>query len=317
MARRERPLDPSGSPTEALAYWLRMLRDEAGMTVGQLRQPTMFSSSTLYSAFGGAQLPTWEVTFAIVRACHGDTGAWQAYWSQMRRLAADGIAGGPASTFAPAWAAPQAQRRHSETSQDRPAHASSGGPAEHGPDDTPLPEQNPAAASGAAQPEPRPQHRRLRRLLAVVGCSVLLVVATVILTTVLNRERVTASEHGHPAVALVTVQNKVAVGPSGLLEDTTPAYLSSRPVPRCRLKGCRIEGTDMRSGDVLPVTCWTRGAKMTNENTGAEGINKNPNGLYSTLWYRGTWLNGRSGYLSEVYVKPAYRGGLNLPECRA
>jgi hypothetical protein len=111
----------------------------------------------------------------------------------------------------------------------------------------------------------------------------------------------------------VIVQNKVAVGSSALIGDSTPAYLSSRPIPYCSTNGCEIKGTDMQSGAELPVSCWVRGTQMTNENTHSPGINRNPHGVISSRWYRGSWPNGKHGYLSEVYIEPKYRGGLGLP----
>ena len=41
----------------------------------------------------------------------------------------------------------------------------------------------------------------------------------------------------------------------------------------------------------------------------------NPHRAHSTLWYRARFPDGRAGFLSEVYVDPASRGGLGLPDC--
>lgn len=35
----------------------------------------------------------------------------------------------------------------------------------------------------------------------------------------------------------------------------------------------------------------------------------------SDLWYRASFPDGRSGYVSEVYLSGASRGGLGLPDC--
>lgn len=317
MARRERPLDPEGSPTEALAYWLRVLRDEAGMTVGQLKHQIRFSSSTLYSAFGGTQLPTRDVTLAIVRACNGDAEAWHAYWSRMRRFTAGNSADDMDTSLAPPWAARQTQPQGTASHHGRlnavPSEAGTGAPGRGGTDQT---------APGLADPGVetrrllRLRRRQLRNLLLATSGSALLIVTASILTMLLDSDRTIAPSRSHKTLALVVVQNKVAIGPSSLLEDTTPSYLSSRPFPRCRLQGCEVKGTDMWSGAVLAVTCWVRGTEMTNENTTTTGIIHNRNGVASTLWYRGVWPNGRTGYLSEVYIEAGYRGGLGLPRCK-
>ena len=116
---------------------------------------------------------------------------------------------------------------------------------------------------------------------------------------------------------IVVVQNKVATGPSALTEDSTPAYLSAKPIPFCSEEHCEIPKTQMGSGAVLRAICTVRGAKMTNENLHSAGITRNKGGVISSLWYRVEMPNGTTGYLSEVYVARAYRGGLGLPTCPA
>ena len=54
---------------------------------------------------------------------------------------------------------------------------------------------------------------------------------------------------------------------------------------------------------------------MTNEDRVSPGIARNENGFTSSLWYRCALPNGAAGYLSEVDVAPAYRGGQGLPTC--
>jgi hypothetical protein len=66
---------------------------------------------------------------------------------------------------------------------------------------------------------------------------------------------------------------------------------------------------------VLRATCQTRGAKMTNEDPASAGIARNKSGIISSLWYRCILPNRAAGYLSEVYVAAAYRGGQGLPAC--
>jgi hypothetical protein len=132
-----------------------------------------------------------------------------------------------------------------------------------------------------------------------------------------------AALHARPAAkvakvppVIVVVQNKIAVGRSALVEASTPAYLSSKPIASCAARrGCEVPQTAMWSGVVLRVTCTIQGAKMTNEDLASAGIADNQGGITSSLWYRCTLPNGAAGYLSEVYVAAAYRGGEGLPAC--
>jgi hypothetical protein len=114
---------------------------------------------------------------------------------------------------------------------------------------------------------------------------------------------------------IIVVQNMVATGPSALTEDSTTGYLSAKPIPFCAEQKCEVPGTRMWSGAVLQAICTIRSAEMTNENLHSMGIAHNKGGVTSSLWYRAEMSNGTVGYLSEVYIAPAYRGGLGLPTC--
>jgi hypothetical protein len=118
-----------------------------------------------------------------------------------------------------------------------------------------------------------------------------------------------------PGSAVIVVQNKVAIGPSSLTEDTTPAYLSTRTEPACAKNGCLVPGTQMWSGTVLYATCQLEGITMTNEDLASPGIQHNPGGVTSALWYRAQTRTGHTGYISEAYLTPASRGGRHLPHC--
>jgi hypothetical protein len=126
-------------------------------------------------------------------------------------------------------------------------------------------------------------------------------------------------EEAHPAAppgsTVIVVQNKVAIGPSSLTEDVTPSYLSATTEPACAENGCEVPGTRMWSGAVLYAICQQYGATMTNEDLASPGIRHNPGGVSSALWYRARTRAGRRGYISEVYLTPASRGGLHLPRC--
>lgn len=124
-----------------------------------------------------------------------------------------------------------------------------------------------------------------------------------------------ASTGSPPSAAVVVIQNKYTDGPTEMIDYTTPAYLSTQTRSLCQTHGCKIAGTDMESGALLPVTCHTSGEKMWNYNLDTAVLNKNPNQSASTLWYRGVFPDGRSGYINETRVVAASRGGLGLPEC--
>jgi len=114
----------------------------------------------------------------------------------------------------------------------------------------------------------------------------------------------------------IVVQNKVAFGPSSLVEDRSPSYLASRPVARCaNLPGCKLDGTDVGTGDTLQAVCQLQGELLTNADVKSPGVKTNPNVAGSALWYGIVWRDRRRGYISEVYVGPTYRGGLGLPAC--
>ena len=114
----------------------------------------------------------------------------------------------------------------------------------------------------------------------------------------------------------IVVQNKVAFGPWALVEDDSPSYLASRPITSCaNIPGCKVAGTDLASGDTVEALCQLQGATLTNADVRSSGIENNPNAAASSLWYGIRWRDGRRGYLSEVYVAPMYRGGLQLPPC--
>jgi hypothetical protein len=113
----------------------------------------------------------------------------------------------------------------------------------------------------------------------------------------------------------VVVQNKVAVGPSDLTEALTPAYLSAKPIPGCADKGCEVPRTQMWSGIGLQAICQIQGARMTNEDRASAGIAHNRGSITSSLWYSCIFPSGARGYLPEIYLAPAYHGGLGLPSC--
>jgi len=165
-----------------------------------------------------------------------------------------------------------------------------------------------------------PAPRWVKRRTLVWSAAVALVVAgsVVVVTTMLpsagGQETRSPSTTRPSGPVAIVVQNKVAIG-TELLEDFTPAYLSSKPIPFCGREGCKLEGTEMSSGAVLAVDCYVTGAELSNADLSSPGIERNRHKHTSSLWYRAVLPGDRTGYISEVYVKPEHRGGLGLPRC--
>lgn len=112
----------------------------------------------------------------------------------------------------------------------------------------------------------------------------------------------------------VVVYNQVTNGATAMREDT-PAYLSTITANYCKSNGCALPGTDMGTGAHIVAVCQTFGNRTTNGQDNSTIDDANP-GLYtSTRWYRIRWGDGRTGYISEVWINPAYRGGYGLRSC--
>lgn len=114
----------------------------------------------------------------------------------------------------------------------------------------------------------------------------------------------------------IVIYNKVTDGASRTREDT-PAYLSEIPANFCKRDGCAVDGTDMRTGDRAFAVCQTVGDFNTNGELGNPADDGNPALRESDQWYGIRWPDRRFGYLSEIWVEDAYRGGLGLPKCRS
>jgi hypothetical protein len=113
----------------------------------------------------------------------------------------------------------------------------------------------------------------------------------------------------------VTVYNKVTDGETEMREDSQPAYLSTEPRNYCKSIGCALPGTDVTSGAQLTVACQIQAERTTNGNDSSSEDDHNP-GLYeSSLWYGVRLNDGRTGYISEVWMQARDRGGLGLPGC--
>lgn len=104
MGRPQTPLQRDGSPVREFAFWLRDLRNRAGLTYEQVAKATHYGTSTLQAATSGERLPTLKVALAFVQACDGDVAAWRAYWTQVRRVLDPDAPYGEDRPVAPPWA---------------------------------------------------------------------------------------------------------------------------------------------------------------------------------------------------------------------
>lgn len=280
MGRSERPLGNGETPAEIFAAELRRLRKQAGNpTYLKMHRACgkVRSKTALSEAAGGDHLPTWETVEAYVSALGKDPAAWRRQWEEA-----------------------QDQERRRRERGAVPAVAEQGTPA-------PDCESGPTRRYLAGPLKlPRPGVRVL--VIAVTAAGV----AGALLTLMMTRgDRV----HVQTGPAAVVVQNKVAIGPRTLMEDSTPEYLSTKPVPRCAERGCEVPGTTMWSGAIIPVVCQMTGAWMTNADLVSKGIAENPGRASSNLWYRAVLPNGKAGDIPVVYLRARYRRGMHLPRC--
>ncbi|MEJ2859751.1 hypothetical protein [Actinomycetospora flava] len=175
--------------------------------------------------------------------------------------------------------------------------------------DAPPPPSAPPAPPAA----PAPPRRSTRRHVEIAVVAVLVVLVAGLATALVL---VLAAAPDAPPYRTVVVQNRVAIGDGALVEDRSPSYLSSRPVARCaNMPGCKIPGTDVGSGFTFVAVCQIVGEVITNADVTSTNIGQNPNAAVSEVWLGARAPDGRVGYISEVYLAPAYRGGLGLPAC--
>lgn len=291
MPRPQRELDPAGGPLVEFARDLRLLREQAGgPKFTTMARRTGRSKTALADASAGRHLPRWETVEDYVRACDAAPEPWRARWEALR---AD--LGTPPAT--PEGPAPTDGRG------DLPA-------PEPAPDDRPT-----SDVDQVPPPTPEPTRPAVgkRTLLLAAGIAVL----AIALGFVLGRVTVPDPPVLPQTVEAIEVQNKVALGADRLVEDRTPAYLSTEALSYCASpsRSCKVPGTEMASGAAIVASCWTTGQMMWNVDLADPDQERNPDRAQSDLWYRASFPDGRTGYLSEVYVVRGDRGGRDLPRC--
>jgi hypothetical protein len=245
------------------------------------------SRTALSEAVGGDHLPTWETVAAFLTACGSDPVAWRSRWEEVR----DDL---------------QARANQEPVSV--------------------RPEVDIAEPESSQQPVAQPIQLRARRQLRraapyVVAILLSSSIASVVTATAATQRgndpqrQVITADGSIASSAVIAVQNKVALGGNGLVEDSTPAYLSNEPIPFCADSGCKVGGTEVGSGALLVAFCYVHSHEMFNYNLDAAEARANPHRVASTLWYKAVFPRGESGYISEVYIRPADRGGRGLPVC--
>ncbi len=99
-------------------------------------------------------------------------------------------------------------------------------------------------------------------------------------------------------------------------EDDKLVFLTTKPAAFCSERNCNIPGTGRETGGSYEVAvCQRKGERVTNGQDTSRFDNHNP-GLFTSHRYYGVRLDeGTFGYVSEVWIRPEDRGGLNLPKC--
>ena len=300
MPRPQRDLDPRGGPLVEFARDLRALCDAAGTPkFATMARRTGRSKTALADAAGGQHLPRWETVEDFVRACDADPAPWHERWLTLR--AGDG----PVATPIDATPAP-------------PAEPGGDPPVASPPVEPPPPSGPPVADPHPSSPLPASARSwRGRPRVVLVAAVVVGVLVVGALGFVLGRVTVPKPPILPQTVEAIVVQNKVALGPSALVEDTSPAYLSTLALAYCAQpsRNCKVPGTEMASGAAVAANCWTQGQMMWNWDLSDPTAQANPNRVRSDLWYRASFPDGRTGYISEVYIERGDRGGRGLPRC--
>lgn len=118
-----------------------------------------------------------------------------------------------------------------------------------------------------------------------------------------------------PARKTIVVDNRVTNG-MGMREDSTPARLQTQPWVYCVRRGCAIYGTERSSGQTYDAAvCQTFGERTTNGHDTNTSDDANPERFESTRYYGVRLPDGTFGYISEVWIRSDFRGGLDLPGC--
>jgi hypothetical protein len=156
--------------------------------------------------------------------------------------------------------------------------------------------------------------------LAAAGATALMLAGALVAVLVPHGGRSTGASTVIPPTArpvrrILVVDNRVTNG-NTMHEDRTPVSLTSRPDVYCGSGNCNIPHTTRSSGQTYDgAVCQTTGKRTTNGNDGDPADDSNPH-LFASSRYYGVRLGDRTfGFVSEVWLRAADRGGLGLPGC--
>jgi hypothetical protein len=256
------------------------------------------SKSTLSEALSGRRLPSWTTTRILVTVLGDEPANWRERFLKAGGRVDDDPNAGNSEVV-----------QHIATNKPLPRSESGPTPTERASEQWPRYHQLPSPNSAIDPGSTLKGVVRTRRMRLVL--SILVLTAVGCAWWFLTRSAGTT-----PRLPTITVQNMVAIGPTSLTEDVSPAYLSTRAIARCASMGCMIPNTEMSSGIALAAVCQTKGQYMTNADEASEGINENPGVARSDRWYGVQQRDGSVGLISEIYVRAEDRGGLGLPDCR-
>jgi hypothetical protein len=310
VPRPQRELDPAGGPLVEFARDLRALREQAGgPKFTTMARRTGRSKTALADASAGRHLPRWETVEDYVRACDADPEPWRLRWEGLR--VSLGTPPPPPADEA------SAAEPDDERGGLLPSNGSRVPPLTSGAEEPADERAAPLTSDDSRVPPLTPDRRG-----PAVGKRLVLVAAVVAVLGIglgflLGRVTVPDPPVLPQTVEAIEVQNKVALGADRLVEDRTPAYLSTEALAYCASpsRSCKVPGTEMVSGAAVVANCWTTGQMMWNVDLADPDQARNPERAQSDLWYRVSFPDGRTGYLSEVYVVRGDRGGRDLPRC--
>ena len=118
-----------------------------------------------------------------------------------------------------------------------------------------------------------------------------------------------------PVRKILTVDNRVTNG-MAMTQDGVPLRLTTEKRTFCTRNGCNVNGTERTSGQMYDAAvCQSTGERFTNGNDRDSADDANPERYESTLYYGVKLADGTFGYVNEVWIRAADRGGLSLPVC--
>lgn len=118
-----------------------------------------------------------------------------------------------------------------------------------------------------------------------------------------------------PIRKVLTVDNRATNGME-MTQDDVPLRLTTEKRTFCTTNRCNIDGTERTTGQTYDAAvCQSTGERFTNGNDASPADDGNPERFESTRYYGVKLEDGTFGWVNEVWVRAADRGGLDLPTC--